>query len=58
MGNSGGNLQDYWNTFEEYKPLQGGFIWDWVDQGLRKRTVKVGRVLGLRRRLRRQTNRR
>ncbi len=38
MGNSTGNLQDYWDTIEKYKPLQGGFIWDWVDQGLRKRT--------------------
>ena len=36
MGNSVGNLQDYWDVFERYKHLQGGFIWDWVDQGLRK----------------------
>lgn len=34
MGNSVGNLQDYWDIYEAYKPLQGGFIWDWVDQGL------------------------
>ncbi|NOY97477.1 MAG: DUF4981 domain-containing protein [Chlorobi bacterium] len=34
MGNSVGNLQDYWDVIEEYKALQGGFIWDWVDQGL------------------------
>ena len=32
MGNSVGNLQDYWNTIESYDQLQGGFIWDWVDQ--------------------------
>jgi len=32
MGNSVGNLKDYWETFESYKALQGGFIWDWVDQ--------------------------
>ena len=32
MGNSLGNLQDYWDTIENYKNLQGGFIWDWVDQ--------------------------
>ena len=32
MGNSVGNLKDYWDTFEDYKALQGGFIWDWVDQ--------------------------
>jgi beta-galactosidase len=34
MGNSVGNLQDYWNLIESYDCLQGGFIWDWVDQGL------------------------
>lgn len=34
MGNSVGNLQDYWNTIEKYPSLQGGFIWDWVDQSL------------------------
>lgn len=34
MGNSVGNLQDYWEVIEKYKVLQGGFIWDWVDQGL------------------------
>ena len=34
MGNSVGNLQDYWNIIEEYPNLQGGFIWDWVDQSL------------------------
>lgn len=33
MGNSTGNLIDYWNTIEKYPQLQGGFIWDWVDQG-------------------------
>lgn len=34
MGNSTGNLQDYWDVIEKYDHLQGGFIWDWVDQGL------------------------
>ena len=34
MGNSTGNLQDYWDVIEKYPKLQGGFIWDWVDQGL------------------------
>ncbi len=34
MGNSVGNLQDYWDIIEKYECLQGGFIWDWVDQGL------------------------
>ncbi|MBC6400054.1 MAG: DUF4981 domain-containing protein [Ekhidna sp.] len=32
MGNSVGNLQDYWDIIEKYPNLQGGFIWDWVDQ--------------------------
>jgi beta-galactosidase len=34
MGNSVGNLQDYWDAIESYDRLQGGCIWDWVDQGL------------------------
>ncbi len=34
MGNSVGNLQDYWDAIEAYPVLQGGFIWDWVDQSL------------------------
>lgn len=38
MGNSVGNLIDYWDVIEKYDHLQGGFIWDWVDQGLRKKT--------------------
>jgi len=38
MGNSVGNLIDYWDAIEKYDHLQGGFIWDWVDQGLRKKT--------------------
>jgi len=33
MGNSTGNLQDYWDAIESHDQLQGGFIWDWVDQG-------------------------
>jgi beta-galactosidase len=36
MGNSTGNLQDYWDVIEKYPKLQGGFIWDWVDQGILK----------------------
>jgi len=38
MGNSTGNLQDYWDVIEKYENLQGGFIWDWVDQGLLQTT--------------------
>ena len=32
MGNSLGGLKDYWDTISKYPQLQGGFIWDWVDQ--------------------------
>ncbi|TKG91939.1 DUF4981 domain-containing protein [Puteibacter caeruleilacunae] len=35
MGNSLGNFQDYWDIIEKYDILQGGFIWDWVDQGFK-----------------------
>ncbi len=34
MGNSVGNLKDYWDVIESEPQMQGGFIWDWVDQGL------------------------
>ncbi len=34
MGNSVGNLGDYWDVIRRHPQLQGGFIWDWVDQGL------------------------
>ncbi|MDX2248346.1 MAG: glycoside hydrolase family 2 TIM barrel-domain containing protein [Bacteroidia bacterium] len=40
MGNSTGNLDHYWNTFESHPRLQGGFIWDWADQGLIKKNDK------------------
>ena len=36
MGNSTGNFQDYWDIIELYDNLQGGFIWDWVDQSIWK----------------------
>lgn len=34
MGNSSGNLDLQWEAIYKYPNLQGGFIWDWVDQGL------------------------
>ena len=34
MGNSCGNLAEYWNLFRKERLLQGGFIWDWKDQGI------------------------
>jgi len=36
MGNSCGNLKEYWEAIESHHGLQGGFIWDWVDQGILK----------------------
>ena len=36
MGNSNGSLADYWEAIYKYPGLQGGFIWDWVDQGIEK----------------------
>ncbi len=38
MGNSNGNFRDYWDEIYKYDQLQGGCIWDWVDQGLAKYT--------------------
>lgn len=38
MGNSSGNLKELWEFVESEPQLQGGFIWDWVDQGLHKTT--------------------
>ena len=34
MGNSNGNFQEYFDIITSSKQMQGGFIWDWVDQGL------------------------
>ncbi len=42
MGNSVGNFQEYWDIIRGSKNMQGGFIWDWVDQGLRTKD-EVGR---------------
>ena len=36
MGNSNGSLSDYWAAFEKYPALQGGYIWEWVDHGIRQ----------------------
>src|ERR1700730_5958982 len=38
MGNSNGSLAHYWDTFEKYPGLQGGFIWEWIDHGLKQKT--------------------
>lgn len=38
MGNGIGNLDEYWEVYEKYPNLQGGFIWDWTDQSLEIKT--------------------
>ena len=40
MGNSGGNLKDYWDLVRKYPIFQGGFDWDFVDQALHRKPVK------------------
>lgn len=40
MGNSSGNFQKYWDIINSSKHMQGGFIWDWVDQGLKTKNEK------------------
>jgi len=42
MGNSTGQMKEYWNIINRHKNLVGGFIWDWVDQGLYK-SDKMGK---------------
>lgn len=34
MGNGPGELKEYWDVFYKYPAAQGGFIWDWLDQGI------------------------
>ena len=36
MGNSLGNFKEYWDLIRSHPRMQGGFIWDWLDQGLEK----------------------
>jgi beta-galactosidase len=40
MGNSNGSLSDYWAFFEKnkYRGTQGGFIWEWADHGIRRKS--------------------
>ena len=38
MGNAIGNFREYWETYERYPALAGGFIWDWVDQSIKVQT--------------------
>ena len=45
MGNSGGNLSDYWDLVRKYPIFQGGFDWDFVDQALHRKIVKPMSIL-------------
>ena len=45
MGNSGGNLSDYWDLIRKYPILQGGFDWDFVDLALHRNIVKPMSIL-------------
>ena len=40
MGNSGGNLKDYWDLIRKYPIFQGGFDWDFVDQALHRQILE------------------
>ncbi len=45
MGNGNGNFQAYWDIIRSSKQMQGGFIWDWVDQGLKAKNAN-GKPIG------------
>jgi len=38
MGNSNGNVPEYWELVQRYPRLIGGYVWDWIDQGLLQKT--------------------
>jgi beta-galactosidase/evolved beta-galactosidase subunit alpha len=46
MGNGPGNLREYWDAFESHERIQGGFVWDWVDQGLQTTTGDGTEIFG------------
>ncbi len=45
MGNGPGALKEYWDVIYKYPRLAGGFVWDWMDQGLRKKKEAGGSPL-------------
>ena len=46
MGNSGGGFKEYWDMIRQYYPrMQGGYIWDFVDQGLRGKSKVTGKEI-------------
>lgn len=42
MGNSLGGVEKYWQAFRQYPRLQGGFLWDWLDQALIRHDPQAG----------------
>lgn len=45
MGNSMGGFKEYWDLIRQYPKYQGGYIWDFVDQGLRDKSRVTGREI-------------
>ena len=45
MGNSMGGFKEYWDLVRKYPKYQGGYIWDFVDQGLRDKSPVTGRQI-------------
>ena len=45
MGNSMGGFKEYWDMIRKYPKYQGGYIWDFVDQGMRDKSPITGRTI-------------
>ena len=45
MGNSGGGFKEYWDMIRKYPKYQGGYIWDFIDQGLRSKSKVTGKEI-------------
>ena len=45
MGNSGGGFKEYWDLVRKYPSYQGGYIWDFIDQGLRSKSKITGKPI-------------
>ena len=45
MGNSMGGFKEYWDIIRKYPKYQGGYIWDFVDQGLRDKSPVTGKEI-------------
>lgn len=45
MGNSGGGLKEYWDLIRKYPKYQGGYVWDYIDQGFRGTSKITGKQI-------------